>query len=162
VPLVSTAAAPATAQTITGQQAFHGFLLVDGTHGTRDVVKSPIVAKGIFDGVGRIVEVANRPGDPNNVTRDNLVFRVGTMHIVNKNLKTTFSLDPKTCKVQAHIDQRGRVTGGTRAFRDAFGSFRGTVDATARLARKANGACNTHAAPLREKDVVSAKGFLTY
>ena len=161
VPLVSTGAAPATAQ-ITGRQSFHGFLLVDGTHGQRDIVKSPIVAQGIFDGVGRIVEVASRPGDPDNLNRDDLVFRVGTMHIVSKNLRSTFSLDPKTCKVRAHVDQASRVTGGTRGFRDAFGSFVATVDATARLARKADGTCNDRAAPLHERDVVAATGHLTY
>ena len=161
VPLVWTGAAPATAQ-ITGSQSFHGFLLVDGTHGQRDVVKSPIVARGIFDGVGRIVEVASRPGDPDSLNRDDLVFRVGTMHVVSRNLRSTFALDPKTCRVRAHVDQRSRVTGGTGAFRDAFGTFRATVDVTARLARNADGTCNDRAAPLRERDVVAATGHLTY
>jgi len=161
VPLVWTGAVSATPQ-ITGSQSFHGFLLVDGTHGQRDVVRSPIVARGILDGVGRIVEVASRPGDPDNLNRDDLVFRVGTLHIVSKNLRSTFSLDPKACRFRAHVDQRSRVTGGTRELRDAFGNFVATVDATGRLARKADGTCNDRAAPLRERDVVAATGHLTY
>ena len=161
VPLVSTGAAPATAQ-ITGRQSFHGFLLVDGTSGGRDVVASPVVARGIFDGVGRIVEVASRPGDPDNVVRDNFVFKAGTLHTVTRNLKARFSVDPQTCKFRAHVDQRGRVTGGTRAFRDAFGTYASTVDATGRLARNDDGTCNDRAAPLRERDVLAATGHLTF
>src|SRR6478736_4480246 len=117
VPLVSTGTAVAATQ-ITGRQSFRGFLLVDGTSGGRDVVASPVVARGIFDGVGRIVEVASRPGDPDNVVRDNFVFKAGTLHTVTRNLKVTFSVDPQTCRFRGHLDQRGRVTGGTRAFRD--------------------------------------------
>lgn len=161
VPLVSSGAAPAAAQ-INGRQSFHGFILVDGSNGQRDIVKSPVVAKGIFDGVGRIVEVANRPGDPDNVVRDNFVFRAGTMHTVTRNLKTTFSVDPQTCRFVAHVDQRSRVAGGTRAFRNAFGSFVATVDARGRFARTPDGSCNGQAAPLRERDVVAARGTLHY
>jgi hypothetical protein len=36
------------------------------------------------------------------------------------------------------------------------------VDATGRLARRANGTCNDRAVPLHERDVVAAKGSLTY
>ena len=46
--------------------------------------------------------------------RDNLVFKAGTMHILGKDLEEKVSLDPKTCRFQAHVDQRSRVTGGTR------------------------------------------------
>jgi len=84
------------------------------------------------------------------------------MHAVSRNLDVTFSLDPKTCKFQAHADQRARITGGTRAFRNAFGTFRSTVDATGRVARSPDGSCNDQAAPLRERDVVAARGRLTY
>jgi len=48
------------------------------------------------------------------VDRDNLVFKAGTMHILSKDLEEQVSLDPKTCRFQAHVDQRSRVTGGTR------------------------------------------------
>lgn len=161
VPLVSTGAAPAGAQ-ITGSQSFHGFLLVDGTHGQRDIVKSPIVAQGIFDGRGRIVEVASRPGDPENVLRDRFVFHAGTMRVVSRNLDVTSSPDPRSCRFRAHADQRARITGGTGKFRDAFGSFRATVDARGRLARNPDGSCDDHAAPLRERDVVAGTGHLTY
>jgi hypothetical protein len=37
--------------------------------GVRTVLASTIVARGVFNGVGRIVEVDNLPGDPDNVKR---------------------------------------------------------------------------------------------
>jgi hypothetical protein len=48
------------------------------------VASSIIVFRGVFNGVGRIVEVPNRPGDPDTVSRDNLVFPGGTMHLRSK------------------------------------------------------------------------------
>jgi hypothetical protein len=38
------------------------------------VVGTAIAARGVFNGVGRIVERPNRPGDSDKVTRDDLVF----------------------------------------------------------------------------------------
>src|SRR4051794_4375191 len=72
--------APAAART-TGHAAFKGTIVASGASGTRTVVSSTFVASGVFTGIGRVVEVANRPSDPDNVSRDDLVFRSGTMHI---------------------------------------------------------------------------------
>ena len=143
-----------------GRQAFHGFLLASWRTGHREVVASRVVARGVFDGVGRIVEVASRPGDPDNVSRDDLVFRVGTMHVVSRDLHASFHLDRKTCVATADIAQRSRVTGGTRRFEDAVGRFRAHVHGVVQLRRTKAGGCDLHAAPVRELDLVDANGRL--
>jgi len=74
--------APAAAQT-SGNETFSGVIVTSGLSGTRVVVSSVVVAKGVFNGVGRVVEVQNLPGDPDNVSRDDLVFADGTLHIVS-------------------------------------------------------------------------------
>src|SRR5262249_61852788 len=75
-------ALPAGAAT-SGSETFQGTIVASGVSGTRAVITSVIIAKGGFSGVGRIVEVDNQPGDPDNVNRDDLVFATGSMHIVN-------------------------------------------------------------------------------
>jgi hypothetical protein len=57
--------------------------VTSGVSGTRTDISSVAVARGVFDGVGRIVEIPARPGDPPNVSRDDLVYPEGTMHLVN-------------------------------------------------------------------------------
>src|SRR4051812_41628775 len=66
----------------TGKESIKGTIVASGASGSRRVVSSLIVALGAFSGTGRDVEVPNRPGDPQNVTRDNLIFRQGTMHLL--------------------------------------------------------------------------------
>src|SRR5262249_58185767 len=66
-----------------GTETFNGVIVTSGTSGDRVVVNSIVRAKGIFDGVGRIVEVPNLPTDPDDVSRDDLVFPEGTIHIVS-------------------------------------------------------------------------------
>jgi hypothetical protein len=95
--LVAVAAAPASAQT-TGNETFSGFLLTSGASGEREVLASPVVASGVFTGLGRIVEVQSLPGDPDNVSRDDLVFGRGTFHLVSVNGDVSFSMDPATCR----------------------------------------------------------------
>jgi hypothetical protein len=90
------------------------------------VLASPIVASGVFTGVGRIVEVESLPGDPDNVSRDDLVFRRGTFHLVNENGDVSFSLNPATCKFTVTIEQTGTIDGGTGAFSNASGRFTGS------------------------------------
>src|SRR5690348_10257741 len=65
-------AAPAAAAS--GSESFHG-LIIKGRTGA--VITSVVVAKGVFHGVGRIVETPSRPGDPANTNRDDLVFAGG-------------------------------------------------------------------------------------
>jgi hypothetical protein len=76
------AAAPAAS----GSESFHG-IIVKGP--TDAVITSVVVAKakGVFHGVGRIVETPKLPGDPGNVNRDDLVFAGGKMHIISTILR---------------------------------------------------------------------------
>jgi hypothetical protein len=79
LPLVALVA-PASART-TGREAIKGTIVASGASGARTVVSSMLVARGVFNGIGHDVEIANRPGDPQNVVRDDLVFRAGKLHI---------------------------------------------------------------------------------
>jgi hypothetical protein len=53
-------AAPAAAQT-TSSETFKGVIVTSGVSGTRTVVSSVILAKGVFRGVGEIVEAPTLP-----------------------------------------------------------------------------------------------------
>jgi len=90
--LAACAASSAPAAAVpTGSETFHG-INVKGGAGT--ILSSTLAAEGVFDGVGRIVETANLPGDPDTVNRDDLVFAGGSMHLVSTILAAPFSLDP--------------------------------------------------------------------
>src|SRR3954466_7477322 len=94
--VVLAGSAPAAAPT-SGAETFRGFIVASGASGTREVVSSAVVAKGAFSGIGRVVEIPSLPDDPENVSRDELVFAGGAMHLVTTNLDSTFSIDPQTC-----------------------------------------------------------------
>jgi hypothetical protein len=92
-------------------------------------VSTKILARGVFDGVGRIVEVPNLAGDPDNVSRDDLVFRAGAMHLVSANQTVKLSIDPQTCLFTLSSNKIGTLNGGTRAFAHVSGTFKGSVAA---------------------------------
>src|SRR5262249_31566054 len=127
-------AAPAAAAS-SGNETFHGTIVTSGQSGTRTVISSVVVAKGVFSGVGRIVEVPDLPTDPDNVSRDDLVFRSGTMHLVSTTLDASFSLNPHSCLGRVTLQQTGEVTGGTGRFVAATGHSAATVSGQALLAR---------------------------
>jgi hypothetical protein len=129
---------------------------------TGKVVSTIIVAEGVFDGVGKIVEVDNRPGDPDNVTRDDLVFPQGTLHIRSTNQAPKFTLDPQTCQVPARVKQTTKIQGGTRKFRHASGTLKASVHGWGVAARNPDGTCNQQADFLLEADAVSARGTLSF
>jgi hypothetical protein len=151
----------AAAQT-SGSESFKGLLVASGLSGEREVVASVIVAHGVFNGVGRIVEVDNLPTDPDNVSRDDLVFRRGTMHIKVVNGEFNFSLNPRTCVFTASAEQEGTIEGGTGRFADASGTFTGSVHARGLLRRNPDRSCSQEQAPLIEVDKVVANGTLTF
>jgi hypothetical protein len=153
--------APAGART-TGKESFRGQIIAPALRGTRHVVSTIIVTKGAFAGVGKIVEIAKRPGDPGNVSRDNLVFPGGTMHIRSTSQAPQFSINQQTCAIKATIRQKTKVQGGTGMFRHASGTFAGTVRAWGVAARTRNGSCNMHADLLLDADVVSGRGTLSF
>ncbi len=66
-----------------------------------------MVAKGVFRGVGRIVEIPNLPTDPGNVSRDDLVFPGGTVHIVSTTVGGSFSVNPRNCLFSGTAQQTG-------------------------------------------------------
>jgi hypothetical protein len=158
---IPVAVAPGAART-SGKESFKGVLVTSGESGTRTVVSTVLVAKGVFDGVGRLVEVDNRAGDPDNISRDDLVFARGTMHIVNTSGAVDVSLKPQTCAFTIRIEQTSKVEGGTRRFKHATGSFTGTVRAVGVAARAPDGSCSQELAALVEADIVKARGTLTF
>lgn len=160
ITLLGVSAIPAAART-TGKESFRGQIIAPAKSGTRHVVSSIIVSKGVFTGVGKIVEVPNRPGDPANVSRDNLVFPTGTMHIRNTSQAPKISLDQQTCAVRAVIKQTMKVQGGTGKFRHASGTFASTVRAWGVAARNSDGSCNPQAELLLDADAVSGRGTLS-
>jgi hypothetical protein len=158
---LAASAAPASARP-KGHESFDGTIVVAGVSGARKVVHSVVVGRGVFDGVGRIVEVANRPGDPDAVSRDDLVFGRGTMHIVNTNHSVKLvSMNPQTCEFNIHIQQTTKIAGGTGGFSHASGSFAGTVRARGVGARNADGSCSQEQAALLEADILTSKGTLS-
>jgi hypothetical protein len=102
-------AAPAVAST-SGSETFNGTIVTSGVSRVRTVVNSVVVAHGVFKGAGRIVEVDNLPGDPDEVSRDDLVFPGGSIRLISTTIDTTFSVNPP------HLCRQGRAT-ATRADR---------------------------------------------
>jgi len=154
-------AAPAGART-SGKATFRGQLIATSENGSRHVVSSIATFSGAFTAIGTIVEIPNRKGDPDNVVRDDLVFKGGKMHLRTTNQTPSFSGDPQTCAVKATIKQTARVQGGTGRFRNATGRFKSTVRAWGVAPRNPDGTCNMDADLLVEGDVISATGTLSF
>src|SRR6266516_744289 len=142
--------APAAAQT-SGNETFSGVIVTSGLSGTRVVVSSVVVA-----------EVQNLPGDPDNVSRDDLVFADGTLHIVSTTLDFSVSLNPRSCTGTATLQQTGMVVGGTGQFAAASGSYTATVTGRAVLARNPDASCTVEQAPLHEVDMIASSGSLSF
>jgi len=154
-------AAPAAAAT-RGSETFKGTIVTSGVSGTRTVITSVIIAKGVFSGVGRIVEVDNFPSDPDNVNRDDLVFASGSMHIVNTILDFALSANPRSCVFTATIHQTNEIAGGTGQFTNATGDFTATVTGRGVLARYPDGSCSDEHDPLHEVDMITATGTMSF
>jgi hypothetical protein len=159
-PLPAALAGPAGART-TGRESFRGVIVAPSKSGRRTVVSSLLVARGIFTAVGRIVEVPNRPGDPDSVVRDDLVFASGRIDIRSTSGRVSMSLNPQTCAFTVRAQQTVRVQGGTGRFRHASGRLAGPVRARGVAARDADGSCSQHQAPLLDVDVLTARGRLS-
>ena len=151
------AAAPAAAAS--GSESFHG-IIVKGRTGA--VITSVVVAKGVFHGVGRIVETPSLPGDPSNTNRDDLVFDAGKMHIISTILAAPFVLNSHSCLLSGTVQQTGKVVGGTGQFAAATGSYTATVKARVLLARNRDGSCSFRHVPRHEVDKIAASGTLSF
>lgn len=154
-------ALPATAAT-TGPESFSGTIVTSGISGTRTVISSVVVVKGIFNGVGRIVEVANLPGDPDTASRDILVFRTGTLSLLTTNLSADFTLNPHNCLFSGTLQQTGIFTGGTGQLAGASGSYTSTAQGQGLLPRAPDGSCDFGQASLHEVDRVAGSGTLSF
>jgi hypothetical protein len=152
----------AAAARVRGRESARGQIIAVARNGHRTVVSSIIVLRGVFNGAGKIVEVPNRAGDPDNASRDNLVFAAGTLRIISFNKgQPRISLNPQTCVARVRIKQTTRVTGGTGRFRHARGTFKSRVRAYTALARNPDGSCNENADPLLDGDALSGHGTLS-
>ena len=152
---------PAAAAT-SGNETFDINLVASGATGERDVITAIVVAKGVFSGNGRLVEVPNLPGDPDNVVRDDLVFSEGTLHLVSTFGDFSASVSPKSCRANVTTQQTSEVVGGTGAFSGASGSFDATLVGKASLARSADHTCDFDRESLHEKDKIELVGTLTF
>jgi hypothetical protein len=152
---------PAIAQT-SGSESFIGFLMATGRSGERVVLTSHIRLRGVFDGVGHIVEVPSLPNDPPNVLRDDIVFAVGTMHLVSVGLDFSLTIDPRSCQATFLSHQMATVEGGTGMFAGASGTFTGQLDGRGKAQRGPDGQCSADLLPQIEKDVVSGTGTLSF
>lgn len=152
---------PAAAGT-SGSETFDVTLVVSGASGERNLIAAVVVAKGVFKGNGRLVEVPNLPTDPDNVSRDDLVFAAGTLHLLSTLVDFSASVNPNSCRVDVTIVQTTEVVGGTGQFAGASGSFDSTLSGKGRAARNADGSCALDQGLLHEKDKIALVGTLTF
>jgi len=139
--VISAAAVPAAAAT-SGSETVSGRLVTSGVSGTRTTISTVAVAKGVFNGVGRIVEIPNQPGDPANVSRDDLVYPEGTMHLVNTTVGIVSpSLNPHNCLFRVTLQEDSQIIGGTGLFAHASGTFTGTISPQGLLPHNPDGRC---------------------
>jgi flagellin-like protein len=154
-------AAPATART-SGNETLDITIVVRDVSGTRTVLGSVVIARGVFSGVGRLVEVDNLPGDGDNVLRDDLVFADGTIHLVSTTLDFAVSVDPQSCVVMVNVQQSGMVVGGTGRFAGATGSLTGTLSGRGLARRNSDGSCSQDQPLVFELDTISETGTLSF
>ena len=160
--LIVWATSPASAQT-SGPESFTGFLVVTGVSGERVELASNIRARGVFNGTGKIIELPPQPGDPENMDRDDLVFRQGTLHLFSfvQDFQIV-SFNPNSCRFAVTITQTTQFAGGTGIFAGASGTGTGQVDGTGMAQRNPDGSCNLDLPPKHERDAVSGSGTLTF
>jgi hypothetical protein len=152
---------PAAAAT-SGSETVHGLLVTSGVSGTRTDISSVAVARGVFDGVGRIVEIPAQPGDPPNVSRDDLVYPEGTMHLVNTTVGFSSTLNPRSCLFRATLQENSQITGGIGLFAHASGTFTGAISPRGLLPRNPDGSCAAGQPSLLEVDTVTFSGTLSF
>ena len=159
--VIAVAAAMPAAAATSGSETFSGTIVTSGVSGTRTVISSVVIAKGVFSGVGHVVELPGLPGDPDNVSRDDLVFPEGTMHLVSTNVGISFSINPN-CLANATIQQTAVIIGGTGQFAAAVGHFSATIGGPALLARNPDGSCSFTQPPLHEEAMFTDTGTLSF
>jgi hypothetical protein len=159
---VSAATAVPAAAATSGSETVSGALVTSGVSGARTAISSVAVAKGVFNGVGRIVEIPSLSTDPPNVSRDDLVYREGTMHLVNTTVGASSTVNPHTCLFRATLQEDSQITGGIGLFANASGTFTGTISPLGLLPRNPDGSCSTTQPSLLEVDRVTFSGTLSF
>jgi hypothetical protein len=159
---ISAATAAPAAAAISGSETVSGRLVTSGVSGTRTSISTVAVAKGVFNGVGQIVEIPSLPTDPPNVSRDDLVYREGTMHLVNTTVGASISVNPHNCLFRATLQEDSEITGGTGLFANASGTFTGTISPQGLLPRNPDGSCAAGQPSLHEVDMVAFSGTLSF
>jgi hypothetical protein len=153
-------AIPAAAAT-SGSETLSGTIVFAATGATtRTVIGSAVRARGVFKGVGQVVETVF--GDP--VSQDDLVFPGGTLHVVSTTGApvSPFVINPRSCLFTGTSRLTYQVTGGTGKFAGATGNLTGTVSGRALLVRNPDGSCSTAQVPLHEVDKFDVSGTLTF
>jgi hypothetical protein len=159
---ISAATAVPAAAAISGSETVSGRLVTSGVSGTRTSISTVAVAKGVFNGVGQIVEIPSLPTDPPNVSRDDLVYPEGTMHLVNTTVGASISVNPNNCLFRATLQEDSQITGGTGLFANASGTFTGTISPQGLLPRNPDGSCAAGQPSLHEVDMVAFSGTLSF
>src|SRR6266581_9347677 len=149
---ISAATALPAAAATSGSETVSGRLVTSGVSGTRTAISSVAVARGVFNGVGQIVEIPGQPGDPPNVSRDDLVYPEGTMHLINTTVGASFTVSPHNCLFRATLQDNSEITGGTGLFANASGTFTGTISPQGLLPRNPDGSCAAGQPSLHEVD----------
>ena len=157
--LVTAASAPGAART-SGSERFDGGLVVSGASGQRQAVGSAIAMSGVFNGVGRIVERPNRPGDSSKVSRDDLVFADGTLHIVNEDRgHPSLAVNRRTCTATFKVPKTTTVDGGTGRFAGATGTFVGAVSGSGVARRRADAPAHRPSRPRENRTLSASQGL---
>ena len=162
--VISAATAFPAAATTSGSETVSGRLVTSGVSGTRTTIATVAVARGVFNGIGRIVEIPSQPGDPANVSRDDLVYPVGTMHLVNTTVGfLSPKLNPQNCLFSVTLQENSEIIGGTGLFAHASGTFTGTISPQGLLPQNLDGSCAPVGTPsLHEVDMVAFSGTLSF
>ena len=159
---ISAATALPAAAATSGSETVSGILVTSGVSGTRTAISSVAVDRGVFNGVGQIVEIPGQPGDPPNVSRDDLVYPEGTMHLINTTVGASFTVSPHNCLFRATLQENSEITGGTGLFANASGTFTGTISPQGLLPRNPDGSCAAGQPSLHEVDMIAFSGTLSF
>jgi hypothetical protein len=159
---ISVATALPAAAATSGSESVRGVIVASGVSGTRTVISSVAVAKGVSRGVGEIVGMPRQPSDPPNVSRADLVYPQGTMHLVSMTVGASSSVNPHSCLFRATTQEHAQITGGTGLFADAAGTFTGSVSPKGLLPRNPDGSCAVGQPLLYEVDMVAFSGTLSF
>ena len=124
-------------------------------------ISSVAVAMGVFRGGGRVVEIPSLPTDPPNISRDDLVYPEGTMHLVSTTVGASFTVNPHNCRFRGTLQQSSEIAGGTGLFVNAAGTFTGTVSPQG-AARNPDGSCSFTLPSLHEVGQIAFSGTLSF